>query len=64
MGLYPGRCIPVTRAPDSAVLYAAVYSDPINDILPVTVATLTCAGVREGGSDQGFLSDIYCLHSQ
>ena len=31
---YPGRSISVTRAPDSAVLYAAVNSNPMTDILP------------------------------
>ena len=35
MGLYPGRSIQVTRAPDSADLYAAVYSNPMIYILPI-----------------------------
>ena len=35
MGLYPWRSISVTRPPDSNVLYAAVYSNPITAILPV-----------------------------
>ena len=35
MGLYLWISISVTRPPDSNVLYAAVYSNPITDILPV-----------------------------
>ena len=42
MGLYPGRIISVTRAPDSAFLYAAVNSTPITDILPVRPKDNAC----------------------
>ena len=42
MGLYPGRSISVPRALDSAVLYAAVYSNPITNILPVRPKDNVC----------------------
>ena len=40
--LSPGGSISVPRAPDSAVLYAAVYSNPITDILPVRPKDNVC----------------------